>query len=115
MVDILCQYAVHCTVLIVCTDCLQLLEARQSVTADELDFGRGITIDMISDNEAATFEGVSRWAVKPPSFRGRNLTGLCATLQARLDTSQKYTATHRTGPNFDRMLPNTCDSEAKKR
>ncbi|KAG7481539.1 hypothetical protein MATL_G00067630 [Megalops atlanticus] len=98
----------------------RLLEARQGVlAADEMDFWKGITIDMMSDEEDGTVEGVSGWIVRPPSFRSQELTNLCATLQARLEANRKYTATHHrrlyTGPHSDRMPPNTYDSEAAKR
>ncbi|KAG7330469.1 hypothetical protein KOW79_006691 [Hemibagrus wyckioides] len=40
----------------------RLLEARQSVLAvDEMDFWRGITADMMSDEEDGAVDGVSGW------------------------------------------------------
>lgn len=98
----------------------RLLEARQGVlSADEVDFWRGITIDMMSDEEDGTVEGVAGWIVRPPSFRSKELTDLCATLQARLEANPKYTATHHRrlhiGPDSDRNPPNTYEPDAAKR
>lgn len=88
------------------------------LAADEMDFWRGVTIDMMSDEEDGTFEGVSGWIVRPPSFRSQELTDLCAKLQTRLEANPKYTATHHrrlhTGEHSDRLPPNTYDSKAAK-
>ncbi|CAB1426152.1 unnamed protein product [Pleuronectes platessa] len=66
----------------------RLLEARQSVLApDDVEFWRGITIDMMSDEEDGAHEGVSGWIVRPPSFRSQELSDLCATLQTRLEAA----------------------------
>ncbi|KAK2909855.1 hypothetical protein Q8A73_007570 [Channa argus] len=55
----------------------RLLEARQSVlSAEEVDFWRGITIDMMSDEEDGTCEGISGWIVRPPSFLSQELADL---------------------------------------
>ncbi|XP_016418149.1 uncharacterized protein C14orf93 homolog [Sinocyclocheilus rhinocerous] len=73
----------------------RLLEARQSVLAeDEVDFWRGITADMMSDEEDGTIDGVSGWIVRTPSFRSQELSILCSTLQARLEASTKHAALH---------------------
>ncbi|XP_034442020.1 uncharacterized protein C14orf93-like [Hippoglossus hippoglossus] len=98
----------------------RLLEARQSVlVADDLEFWRGTTIDMMSDEEDGTFEGGSGWIVRRPSFRSQELTDMCATLQTRLEGCPKYTTTHHrrlhTGENSDRVPPRTYDPEAAKR
>ncbi|XP_031588989.2 uncharacterized protein C14orf93 isoform X1 [Oreochromis aureus] len=98
----------------------RLLEARQGVlSADELDFWRGVTIDMMSDEEDGAVEGVAGWIVRPPSFRSKELTDLCATLQARLEANPKYTATHHRrlhiGPDSDRNPPNAYDPDAAKK
>ncbi|KAF3692289.1 putative protein C14orf93 Precursor [Channa argus] len=98
----------------------RLLEARQSVlSAEEVDFWRGITIDMMSDEEDGTCEGISGWIVRPPSFLSQELADLCAKLQARLEANPKYAATHhrrlQIGPHSDRLPPNTYDSDAGKK
>lgn len=100
--------------------CLQLLEARQGVlSADELDFWRGVTIDMMSDEEDGAVEGVAGWIVRPPSFRSKELTDLCVTLQARLEANPKYTSTHHRrlhiGPDSDRNPPNAYNPDAAKK
>lgn len=69
------------------TDCLyfivlQLLEARQSVLAeDERDLWESATIDMMSEEEDGIVGGVSGWIVRTPSYRSKELTELCAKLQ----------------------------------
>ncbi|KAM8743090.1 uncharacterized protein AB9X84_017532 [Acanthopagrus schlegelii] len=88
----------------------RLLEARQSVLAeDEVELWKSATIDLMSDEEDGVVDGVSGWIVRPPSFRSRELTELCATLQSRLEAIPKYRATHhrrlQNGPNSDRMPP----------
>ncbi|KAG7326747.1 hypothetical protein KOW79_010148 [Hemibagrus wyckioides] len=98
----------------------RLLEARQSVlAADEVDFWRGITADMMSDEEDGAVDGVSGWIVRPPSFRSQELSNLCAKLQTRLEASSKYVALHhrrlRTGLPSNRRPPHTYDPEAAKR
>ena len=89
------------------------------LAAEEVDFWRGITTDMMSDEEDGTFGEASGWIVRPPSFQSQEHTDLCARLQARLEACPKYTATHHrrlyVGPNSDRMPPNTYDAEAAKR
>ncbi|MEQ2250045.1 hypothetical protein ILYODFUR_035868 [Ilyodon furcidens] len=72
--------------------CFQLLEARQSVLeAEELSFWKGVTIDLMSDEEDGSFEGVSGWIVR---FRGQELSDLCVKLQKRLEADAKYSLTH---------------------
>ncbi|XP_049899262.1 uncharacterized protein LOC126389619 isoform X1 [Epinephelus moara] len=98
----------------------RLLESRQKVLApDEMDFWRGITMDMMSDEEDGYSEGVPGWIVRPPSFRSQELTDLCAKLQKRLEACPEYTASHprrlRIGPPSERMPLNSYDSEAAKR
>ena len=93
------------------------MEARQSVLAeDEVDLWKCATIDLMSDEEDGIVDGVSGWIVRPPSFRSRELTELCATLQSRLEAIPKYRATHhrrlQNGPYSDRMPPVTYSSEA---
>ena len=56
--------------------------------------GGGITFDLVSVEEAGSFEGVSGWIVRPPSFRSQGLVHLCATLRAKLESNPKYTAAH---------------------
>ncbi|XP_058251557.1 uncharacterized protein C14orf93 homolog [Hemibagrus wyckioides] len=73
----------------------RLLEARQSVLAvDEMDFWRGITADMMSDEEDGAVDGVSGWIVRPPSICSQELSNLCVKLQTRLEASPKYAALH---------------------
>ncbi|XP_045921445.1 uncharacterized protein LOC123980899 isoform X3 [Micropterus dolomieu] len=96
----------------------RLLAARQSVlAADEVALWKGVTIDLMSDEEDGSFEGVSGWIVRPPSYRSQELTDLCATLQARLEASPKYTALHHRrlhkGPYSDRKPP-PHDSEVDR-
>ncbi|CAB1422871.1 unnamed protein product [Pleuronectes platessa] len=65
---------------------LTLLGARQSVLVpDEVEFWRGTTIDMMSDEEDGSSEEISGWIVRPPSFRSQKLSDLCAKLQTRLE------------------------------
>ncbi|KAJ8412034.1 hypothetical protein AAFF_G00143010 [Aldrovandia affinis] len=99
----------------------RLLEARQSVLVpDDMDFWRGVTIDLMSDEEDCIQEGVSGWIVRPPFFRSEELSNLCARLQDCLDSNPKYTATHRrrlpvVGAHSDRMPPTAYPSEAAER
>ncbi|XP_034466959.1 uncharacterized protein C14orf93-like [Hippoglossus hippoglossus] len=98
----------------------RLLEARQSVLVpDDVAFWRGTTIDMMSDEEDGSYEGLCGWIVRPPSFRSQELADLCATLQARLEAGQTYRATHHmrlhTGADSDRLPPRSYDPEAAKR
>ncbi|MEQ2275424.1 hypothetical protein XENORESO_003202 [Xenotaenia resolanae] len=45
---------------------IALLEARQSVLeAEELTFWKGVTIDLMSDEEYGSFEGASGWMAAP--------------------------------------------------
>ncbi|KAK5616116.1 hypothetical protein CRENBAI_017370 [Crenichthys baileyi] len=68
------------------TVCSVFLEARQSVLeAEELPFRKGVTIDLMSDEEDGSFEGASGWIVRPPSFRSQELSDLCLKLQKRLE------------------------------
>lgn len=72
----------------------RLLEVRRSVLkAEDMEFWRGITADMMSNEEAGTFEGVSGWIMWPPSFRSQELSELCATLQARLAADPRLPTT----------------------
>lgn len=67
------------------------MDARKTVLAlDEMELWRGITTDMMSDEEDGCMNGVCRWTVRPPSF----LANLYAALQARLEADVKYTASH---------------------
>lgn len=98
----------------------RLLEARQSVlAADEVDFWKGITLDMMSDEEDGDVDGVSGWIVRPPSFRSEELSNLCAKLQARLEASSKYAAVRhkrlQTGSPSNRTPPHSYDPEAATR
>nr|XP_055024163.1 uncharacterized protein C14orf93-like [Misgurnus anguillicaudatus] len=98
----------------------RLLEARQSVlAADEVDFWKGITSDMMSDEEDGAVDGVSGWIVRPPSFRSEELSNLCANLQTRLEASSKYAAMHHkrlhTGSLSNRKPPHSYDPEAATR
>ncbi|MEQ2301013.1 hypothetical protein AMECASPLE_031709 [Ameca splendens] len=73
----------------------RLLEARLTVLeAEELAFRKGVTIDLISDEEDGSFEGASGWIVRPPSFRSQELSDLCLKLQRRLEADPKYSLTH---------------------
>ncbi|XP_054869320.1 uncharacterized protein C14orf93-like [Amphiprion ocellaris] len=98
----------------------RLLDSRKTVLApDEMDLWKGITIDMMSDEEDGSVDGVCGRIVRPPSFRSQELTDLCAALQARLDADMKYTSSHRRrlqcGEPSDRMMPNKYDPAAAKR
>ncbi|XP_051798314.1 uncharacterized protein LOC127531921 [Acanthochromis polyacanthus] len=98
----------------------RLLDARKTVLApDEVELWRGVTADMMSDEEDGSVDGVSGWIVRPPSFRSQELSELCAALQARLEADLKYTALHhrrlQTGQPSDRMTPNKYDLAAAKR
>ena len=100
--------------------CSQLLDARQTVLApEEIELWKGITTDMMSDEEDGSIDGICGWIVRPPSFRSQELDNLCATLQARLEADVKYTASHRrrlqSGQPSDRKKPNKYDSAAAKR
>ncbi|XP_060927717.1 uncharacterized protein C14orf93-like [Limanda limanda] len=97
----------------------RLLVARQSVLVpDEVEFWSGITIDMMSDEEDGTSEGVFGWIVRPPSFRSQELSDLCARLQTRLEADPKYTVMrHRrlyTGADSDRLPPKSYNHENAK-
>ncbi|MEQ2242106.1 hypothetical protein ILYODFUR_032440 [Ilyodon furcidens] len=73
----------------------RLLEAWQSVLeAEELAFWKGVTIDLMPDEEDGSFEGVSGWIVGPPRFRSQELSDLCLKLQKRLEADPKYSVTH---------------------
>ncbi|XP_058269872.1 uncharacterized protein C14orf93 homolog [Hemibagrus wyckioides] len=73
----------------------RLLKARQSVlAADEAGFWRGITADMMSDEEDGAVDGVSWWIVRPPSFRSQEFSNLSAKMQTRLEASPKCAALH---------------------
>ncbi|XP_051250870.1 uncharacterized protein C14orf93-like [Dicentrarchus labrax] len=98
----------------------KLLEARRAVLAkEEMDFRRGITVDMMSDEEDGTADGEAGWIVRPPSFRSQELSALCSTLQKRLENDPKYQATHHKrlhyGPPSARPAPSFYDPEAAKR
>ncbi|XP_066528970.1 uncharacterized protein C14orf93-like [Hoplias malabaricus] len=98
----------------------ELLEARAKVLSpDEIDLWRGITSDLMSDEEEDTSEGVSVRIVRPPYFRSQELSDLCAKLQARLQDNPKYMATHRRrlsiGSCSDRLPSSWYDPEAAKR
>ncbi|KAK2844992.1 hypothetical protein Q5P01_011651 [Channa striata] len=83
------------------------------------DVWTGIAIDVMSDEEDGTCEGVSGSVVRPPYFRSQALTEPCANLQARVESNPKYTATHhrhlQIGPRSHRLPPNTQDSDAAKK
>ncbi|MED6257996.1 hypothetical protein ATANTOWER_001457 [Ataeniobius toweri] len=73
----------------------ELLEARLSVLeAEELSFWKGVTIDLMSDEEDGSFKGVSGWIVQPPRFRSQELSDLCVKLQKRLEADPNYSLTH---------------------
>ncbi|XP_029939779.1 uncharacterized protein LOC115382215 [Salarias fasciatus] len=98
----------------------RLLDSRKTVLApEEIELWEGVTMDMMSDEEDGSIDGVCGWIVRPPSFRSRELSDLCASLQARLEADVKYTASHRrrlqSGQPSDRMKPSRYDSEAAKR
>ncbi|KAM4732104.1 uncharacterized protein C14orf93 homolog [Anableps anableps] len=98
----------------------RLLAARQRVLkAEELEFWQGVTVDLMSDEEDDTSEGIFGWIVRRPSFRSQELSDLCGVLQSRLDACPKYSATHhrrlRCGSESDRMPPTSYSSEAAKR
>ncbi|XP_078025430.1 uncharacterized protein C14orf93-like isoform X2 [Epinephelus lanceolatus] len=99
----------------------RLLEARRSVlaTTEEVDFWRGITIDMMSDEEDHSVDREVGWIVRPPSFRSHKLSDLCGRLQERLEMNPKYVATHNKrlhiGSPSDRLAPTQYDPDAAKR
>ncbi|ROL42084.1 hypothetical protein DPX16_19531, partial [Anabarilius grahami] len=58
-----------------CKPFYSLLEARQSVLAeDEVGLWKCATIDLMSDEEDGIVGGVSGWIVRPPSFHSQELT-----------------------------------------
>ncbi|XP_028328801.1 uncharacterized protein LOC114479346 [Gouania willdenowi] len=98
----------------------RLLAARMAVlTKEEMDLWRGVTVDMMSDEEDDVADGEAGWIVRPPSFRSQELTALCSTLQKRLEKDPKYQATHHKrlhyGPPSKRPAPSFYDPEAAKR
>ncbi|CAB1426628.1 unnamed protein product, partial [Pleuronectes platessa] len=56
---------------------------QRVLAPDEVEFWRGTTIDMMSDEEDGSSDGISGWIVRPPSFSSRELPDLCAKLQTR--------------------------------
>ncbi|KAI8516779.1 hypothetical protein Bbelb_053600 [Branchiostoma belcheri] len=74
----------------------RLLEARAGVLQkeEEASLWKGVTADLMSDEEGCEVNGVKMWLVKPPFFRSPQLTDLCNTLQARLDADPKYRESH---------------------
>ncbi len=84
-----------------------------------MDFWRGVTIDMMSDEEDDTVDREAGWIVKPPSFRSQELSNLCSSLQERLEQNPKYVVTHhkrlRTGSPSERLAPTQYDPDAVKR
>ncbi|XP_007559784.1 uncharacterized protein C14orf93 homolog [Poecilia formosa] len=98
----------------------RLLLARQSVLkAEELELWRGVTTELMSDEEDGELDGTFGWIVRRPSFRSKELSDLCTTLQSRLDSSRKNNATYhqrlRFGPDSDRPPPSNYSAEAAKR
>uniref|UniRef100_A0A672FY25 Uncharacterized protein n=1 Tax=Salarias fasciatus TaxID=181472 RepID=A0A672FY25_SALFA len=98
----------------------RLLDARKTVLApEEMELWEAVTIDMMSDEEDGSIDGVRGWIVRPPSFRSQELSDLCAALQTRLEADGKYTALHHRrllgGQLSDRTKPIKYDSEAAKR
>ncbi|XP_030018525.1 uncharacterized protein C14orf93 homolog [Sphaeramia orbicularis] len=99
----------------------RLLEARRGELAnkEEMDMWKGVTIDLMSDEEDGTADGMSGWIVRPPSFRSVELSNLCEVLQQRLEENPKYVATHHkrlcTGPPSDRVAPSHYDPDARKK
>ncbi|KAL7399713.1 hypothetical protein ABVT39_000612 [Epinephelus coioides] len=99
----------------------RLLEARRSVlaTTEEVDFWRGITIDMMSDEEDHSIDREVGWIVRPPSFRSHKLSDLRGRLQERLEMNPKYVATHHKrlhiGSPSDRLALTQYDSDPAKR
>ncbi|XP_076612806.1 uncharacterized protein C14orf93-like [Chaetodon auriga] len=99
----------------------RLLETRRSVlaTQQEIDFWQGVTADMMSDEEDDTMDRQAGWIVKPPSFRSQTLSQLCQTLQGRLESDQKYAATHHKRLRIEspskRQAPTQYDPEAAKK
>ncbi|KAL7380441.1 hypothetical protein ABVT39_018020 [Epinephelus coioides] len=89
------------------------------VTTEEVDFWRGITIGMMSDEEDHSIDGEVGWIVRPPSFRSHKLSDLCGRLQERLEMNPKYVATHHQrlhiGSPSDRLAPTQYDPDAAKR
>ncbi|MED6292493.1 hypothetical protein CHARACLAT_000785 [Characodon lateralis] len=68
---------------------------RQSLLeAEELPLWKGVTIDLMSDEEDGSFEGVSGWIVRPPRFRSQELSDLCLKLQKRLEADPNDSVTH---------------------
>ncbi|XP_060927718.1 uncharacterized protein C14orf93-like [Limanda limanda] len=97
----------------------RLLATRQSVLVpDEVEFWSGTTIDMMSDEEDGTSEGLFGWIVRPPSFRSQELSDLCAKLQTRLEADKKHARGHRrlyTGADSDRLPPRSYNPENAKK
>ncbi|MEQ2265939.1 hypothetical protein XENORESO_015081 [Xenotaenia resolanae] len=70
------------------------LRQGRVLEAEELAFWKGVTIDLMSDEEDGSFEWVSGWIVRPPRFRSQELSDLCLKLQKRLEADPKYSVTH---------------------
>ncbi|XP_014842711.1 PREDICTED: uncharacterized protein LOC106917907 isoform X2 [Poecilia mexicana] len=98
----------------------RLLAARQSVIKDEeRELWRGVTVDLMSDEEDGVSEGIFGWIVRRPSFRSQQLSDLCGVLQSRLGVCSKYAARHlrrlRYGAESDRLPPTSYSAEAARR
>ncbi|XP_008418599.1 uncharacterized protein LOC103471398 isoform X2 [Poecilia reticulata] len=99
---------------------MRLLAARQSVIKDEeRELWRGVTVDLMSDEEDGVSEGIFGWLVRRPSFRSQELGDLCGVLQSRLSVCPKYAARHlrrlRDGAESDRLPPTSYSAEAARR
>ncbi|MEQ2189106.1 hypothetical protein GOODEAATRI_021807 [Goodea atripinnis] len=85
--------------------------ARQSVLeAEELAFWKGVSIDLMLDEEDGSFEGASGWIVWPPSFRSQELSDLCLKLQRRLEVDPKYSLTHHRRLHIGELSARTSPS-----
>ncbi len=51
----------------------------------------------MSDEKDDTAVGDAGWIVRPPSFRGQELSILCRGLREELEGNPNYVATHRKG------------------
>ena len=74
---------------------VQLNKARGAVVReDEGVIWKTATLDLMSDEEDAIFDGKAVWVVHPPT-RTTELSALCSVLQKRLDMEAKHQTSRR--------------------
>lgn len=86
---------------------------------EERELWRGVTVDLMSDEEDGMSGGIFGWIARRPSFRSQELSDLCGVLQSRLGVCPKYAARHLRrlsyGAESDRLPPTSYSSEAARR